>query len=107
MNEVKEAEVNQKIIGRVTKTKYHGQNIDEYLVWKDQYKQVKAKLKSGISALQMLKEILPRSMVAAVCRALIMSMLSHLRYGSIIRGCISDTKLDTLKKFKSRAKKID
>ena len=46
-----EIEVSQEKIGRVTKTKYLGLNIDENLSWNDQYKKVKAKVKSGLSAL--------------------------------------------------------
>jgi len=93
LNELKEIKVNQKTIGRVTRTKYLSLKIDEYLSWKDQYIQVKAKVKGGLSALQRLKDILPQSKLAAVYRALIES---HLRYGTIIWGCISDSKLDTV-----------
>ena len=82
----------KKIIGRVTKTKYLGLNINENHSWKDQYKKVKA------------RDILPQSKLAAVYRALIES---HLRYGNIIWGCISDTKLGTLQKLQSRARNID
>jgi len=103
LNELKEIRVNQELIGRVTKTKYIGLNIYEYLSWKDQYKKVKGKIKGGLSALQRLKDILPQSKLAAVYWALIES---HLRYGNIIWGCISDSKLDTLLKLQSRAKKL-
>ena len=85
LDELNEIEVNQEKIGRITKTKYLGLNIDENLSWNDQYKKVKAKVKSGLSALQRLKDILPLSKLAAVYRALIES---HLRYGNIIWGCI-------------------
>ena len=61
------------------------------------------KVKGGLSALQRLENILPQSKLAAVYRALIES---HLRYGNIIRSCISDSKLDTLRKLQSRAKKL-
>ena len=94
LDEVNEIEVKQEEkIDRVTKTKYLGLNIDENLSWNDQYKNVKAKVKSGLSALQRLKDILLQSKLAAVYWALIES---HLRYGSIIWSCISDTKLDNL-----------
>ena len=101
LEELNEIEVSQEKIGRVTKTKYLGLNIDENLSWNDQYKKVKAKVKSGLSALQRLKDILPQSKLAAVYRALIES---HLRYGKIIWGCISDTKLYNLQTLQSRAK---
>ena len=103
LDELNEIEVNQEKIGRVTKTKYHGLNIEENLSWNDQYKEVKAKVKSGLSALQRLKDILPQSKLAAVYRKLIES---HLRYGNIIWSCISDTKLDNLQTLQSRAKKL-
>ena len=93
LKELREIEVNLKKIGRVTKTKYLGLNIDENLSWKDQYRKVKAKVKRGLSALRKMKDILPKSKLAAVYRALIES---HLRYGNIIWGCISDTKISTL-----------
>ena len=60
LNELNEIEVNHKKIVRVTKTKYLGLNIDENLSWKDQYEKVKAKVKSGLSALQRLTDILPQ-----------------------------------------------
>ena len=101
LNELKEIEVNQKIIGRVTKTNYLVLKIDENLSWKDQYKKVKPKVKSGLPTLQWLTDILPQSKLAAVHRAV---MESHLRLGNITWGCISDTKLDTLQKLQSWAK---
>ena len=100
LNELREIEVNHKKINRVTKTKYLGLNIDENLSWKDQYKTVKTKVKSGLSAIRRLKDILPQSKLTAVYRALIES---HLRYGNILWGCISDTKLTALQRLQSRA----
>ena len=88
LNELKEIKVNQEIIGRVTKTKYIGLNIGEYLSWNDQYKKVKDKVKGGLSSLQRLEDILPQSKLAAVYWALIES---HLRHGNIIWSCISDS----------------
>ena len=79
-NELKEIEVSQEIIGWVTKTKFIGLNIDENLSWKDQCKKLKDEVKGGLSTLQRLKNILPQSNLAAVCRALIGT---HLRYGNI------------------------
>ena len=81
LNELSEIEVNREKIDRVTKTKYLGLHIEENLSWKDQYKKVKAKVKSGPSALQRLKDILPQSKLAAVYRALI---ARHLKYGNIL-----------------------
>ena len=103
LEELNEIEVSQEKIGKITKTKYLGLNIDENLSWNDQYKKVKAKVKSGLSAPQRLKDILPQSKLAAVYRTLIES---HLRYGNIIWGCISDTQLDSLQTLQSRAKKL-
>ena len=100
LNELNETEVNQEKIGRVTKIKYLGLNINENLSWNDQYKKVKAMVKSGLSALQRLKDILPQSELAAVYRALIKS---HLRYVIIIWSCISDTKLDNLQTLQSKS----
>ena len=100
LNELREIEVDHKKINRVTNTKYLGLNIDENLSWKDQYKTVKTKVKSGLSAIRKLKDILPQSKLAAVYRALIES---HLRYGNILWGCISDTKLSALQRLQSRA----
>ena len=56
-------------------------DIDENLSWKDQCKTVKAKIKSGLSAIRKLKDILPQSKLAPVYRALIES---HLRCGNIL-----------------------
>ena len=49
LNELKDIEVIQKIIGRATKTKYLGFNIDENLSWKDQYKKIMAKVDGALS----------------------------------------------------------
>ena len=103
LNELREIEVNHKEINKVTITMYLGFNIGDNLSWKDQYKTVKTKVKSGISAIRKLKDILPQSKLTAVYRALIES---HLRYGNILWGCISDTKLSTLQRLRSRAKFI-
>ena len=78
-----------------------GVSIDEHLCWKDQCKIVEGKVKGSPSTLQRLKDSLPQSKLAAVYRALIES---HLSYGNIIWGGISDSRLDTLQKLQSRAK---
>ena len=62
---------------------------------------MKTKVKSGLSAIRKLKDILPQSKLVTVYRALIES---HLRYGNILWGCISDTKLSALQRLQSRAK---
>ena len=54
LKELREIEVNLKKIGRVTKTKYLGLNIDDNLSRKDQYEKVKTKAKSGLSAIRKL-----------------------------------------------------
>ena len=101
LNELREIEVNNKKINRVTKTKYLGLKLDENLSWKDQYKSVKAMDQSCLSAIRKLKDFLPQSKLVAVYGALIES---HLRYGNILWGCISDTKHDAPQKLQSRAK---
>ena len=62
---------------------------------------MKTKVKSGLSAIRELKDILSQSKLVAVYRALIES---HLRYGNISWGCIPDTKLSALQRLQSRAK---
>lgn len=75
--------------GRVTKPNYLGLNIEGNLSWNDKYKKVNAKVKSGISALWKLKNILPQTKLDAFYRSLIES---NLRYGNTIWEGISDTK---------------
>ena len=103
LNELKEVKVNQKIIVRAAKTKFLCLSIDENLSWEDQYKEVKVNVKSSLSALQRLKDILPESKLAAVYWAL---TENHLRYGNMIWGCISDAKLDNMQKLQSGAEKL-
>ena len=103
LNQLREIEVNHKEINKVTITMYLGFNIGDNLSWKDQSKTVKTKVKSGLSAIRKLKDILPQSKLTAVYRALIET---HPRYGNILWGCICDTKLSTLQRLLSRAKFI-
>ena len=49
LSELKENDIKEEIIGRVTNANYLGFNIEEN--WKDQYKKVKTKVKSGLSAI--------------------------------------------------------
>ena len=58
-------------------------------------------MKSGLSTIRILKDILPQSKLTVVYRALIET---RLRYGNILWGYISDTKLSALQRLQSRAK---
>ena len=71
-------EINGDKIQRAHEIKYPGVTIDENLYWNKQYKKLKCKLKGGLSSLRKLQNILPRSKLDHVCRAL---FESHLRYG--------------------------
>ena len=52
--------LNNKVIKRVEKIKYLGINIDESLIWEEQYKTVKNNFKGGKSFLRKLEDILPQ-----------------------------------------------
>ena len=45
LDELNEIKINQEKLGRITKTKYLGLNIDENLSWNDKYKKLKLRLK--------------------------------------------------------------
>ena len=70
-------------IKRVQKVKYLGTMEDENLTWNDQDKKLKGKIKSALSYLQKLRNILPQSKLDQVYRALLQS---HLRYSDEFVG---------------------
>lgn len=83
--------------------KYLGVTIDENLSWNKQYKRLKCKLKSGLSSLRKLKNILPQSKLDQVYRAL---FESHLRYGDELWGSQSTTKLEHIQRLQDRARTL-
>ena len=93
-------EINGEKIQRAHEVKYLGVPIDENLSWNKQYKRLKCKLKSGLSSLRKLKNILPQSRLDQVYRAL---FESHLRYGDELWGSLSATKLEHLQRLQDRA----
>ena len=66
-------------------------------------KTVKRKMKNGLGAMFKLKNILSQKQLATVYRALIES---HLRYCSVIWGCLSNTKLEALQRLQNRARRL-
>ena len=58
-------------IQRAQEGKYLGFTIDESRTWNGQYKKLKGKLKSSLSSLRRLKNILPQSKLDQVYRALL------------------------------------
>ena len=71
--------------------------------WEEQLKTVKRKIKNGLGAMFKLKNILSQKQLATVYRALIES---HLRYCSVIWGCLSNTKLESLQRLQNRARRL-
>ena len=88
---------------RVHEVKYLGVSVDESLSWTTQYKKLKSKLKSGLSSIRKLKNILPQTKLDQVYRAL---LESHLRYCSEIWDSLSNTKLDHLQRLQNRARTL-
>ena len=88
---------------RVHEVKYLGVSVDESLSWTAQYKKLKSKLKSGLSSIRKLKNILPQTKLDQVYRAL---LESHLRYCNEIWGSLSNTKLDHLQRLQNRARTL-
>ena len=96
-------EVEDQKLCRAQKTKYLGVIIDESMNWEEQLKTVKRKIKNGLGAMFKLKNILSQKQLATVYRVLIES---HLRYCSVIWGCLSNTKLESLQRLQSRARRL-
>ena len=64
-----EIKINEEPIKRVQTVKYLGTMVDENLTWNEQYKKHKGKIKSALSSLQKLRNILPQSKLDQVYRA--------------------------------------
>ena len=77
--------------------------VDENLIWKEQYKSLKGKIKNALSSLRRLKNILPQSKLDQVYKAL---LDSHLIYSDEIWGKLSNTKLDHVQRLQNRARKL-
>ena len=58
-------------VQRVHEVKYVGVSVDEGLSWTTQYKKLKSKLKSGLSSIRKLKNILPQTKLDQVYRPLL------------------------------------
>ena len=86
-----------------TEVKYLGVIIDENLSWNKQYRRPKCKLKSGLSSLRKLKNILPQVKLDQVYRAL---FKSHPRYSDELWGSLSATKLERLQRLQGRAQTL-
>ena len=98
-----EIKINEEPIKRVQTVKYLGTMVDENLTWNEQYKKLKGKIKSAVSSLQKLRNILPQSKLDQVYRAL---LESHLRYSDELWGSLSNTKLDHLQRLQNRARTL-
>ena len=84
--EQEKLKLNGSEIKRVKKTKSLGVIIDKGLNWEDQFKAIKAKVRGGLASLKTLKNIVSKSQLSNVCRALVES---HIRYADVIWGkCI-------------------
>ena len=95
--------LNNHNIKRVTQTKSLGLIVDENLSWEAQFKRTMDKINSGLWALKRLKNILPQSQLSIVYYALVESPL---RYGDVVWGSLSRTKLAALQRLQTRALKI-
>ena len=92
-------EIDKDEIKRINMTKYLGLTKDESLSWSQQYKVVKGKLKSGLTSIRKLREIILQSKLFLVYQALVES---HLRYGNLICGHSPQKKLCELQKIQNR-----
>ena len=88
--------LNNHNIKRVTQTKSLGLIVDENLSWEAQFNRTMDKINSGIWALKRLKNILPQSQLSIVYYA---SVESQLRYGGVVWGSLSRTKLAALQRL--------
>ena len=80
-----EVNINGGPIKRVKEVKYLGVTVEENLTWNDQYKNLKGKIKSALSSLRKLKNILPQTKLDQVYKAL---LDSHLRYSDELWGSL-------------------
>ena len=90
-------------VKRVDKAKALGVIIDEKLNWEEQFRCTKGKISGGRAALRRLKNVIPQSQLCNVYYALIES---HLRYGDVIWGSLSITKIAALQRLQDRAYSI-
>ena len=95
--------VDEDLVRRVHRVKYLGLEVDENLTLNEQYKCLKNKIKCGLSSIRKLATILPQTKLEQVYRALVES---HLRYGNILWGGLSDTKLNHLQYLQDRARTL-
>ena len=100
ISEIGDLKFGKNEIKRVKKTKYLGLTIDESLSWNQQYKIAKGKLKGGLDSIRKLRKVFPQSKLFQVYRALVES---HLRYGNLLWGHLSATKICNLQKLQDRA----
>ena len=100
ISEIDDLKVGKDEIKRVRKTRYLGLTIDETLSWNQQYKIVKGKVKGDLDSIRKLRQMLPQSKLLQVYQALVES---YLRYGNIIWGRLSATKLNKLQRLQDRA----
>ena len=73
--------LNGSEIQRVNKTKSLGVIVDEGRNWEEQLKNMKRKIRVGLTSVKMLQNILSQSQLSNVYRALVKS---HMRYAGII-----------------------
>ena len=95
--------LNNHNIKRVTQTKSLGLIVDENPSWEAQFNRAMDKINSGIWVLKRLKNILTQSQLSIVYYALVESQL---RYGDVVWGSLSRTKLAALQRLQTRALKI-
>ena len=69
ISEIGNIKLDKDEIKSVNKTKYLSLTIDESLLWNQQYKAVKGKLKSGLSSIRKFREILSHSQLFLVYQA--------------------------------------
>ena len=93
-------DVSGEEVQRVHEVKYVGVSVDESLPWTTQYKKLKSKLKSGLSSIRKLKNILPQTKLDQVYRPL---LERRLRYCNEIWDSLSNTKLDHLQCLQNSA----
>ena len=92
--------INGEEIKRVHDVKYLGVTVDENPSWAAHYKNLKSKMKSGLSSIWKLKNIFPLTKQDQVYRAL---LEIHFRYCNEIWGNLSHTKIDNLWLLQNRA----
>ena len=96
-------EINGEEIKKFHDVKYLGITVDENLSWAAHFQKLKSKMKSGLSSIRKLKNILPQTKLDQVYRSL---LESHLRYCNEIWGSLSNTKIDHLQRLQNRARAL-